>query len=341
MNNLIICQNIGIDVSKSSLMVSIAQKMLDQSVVIKSTKNFSNNLSGFESIEKWIQSFTDSNVAIYYTMEATGVYYENYAYWLYENKKSVSVILAKQAKKYFESLNIKSKTDEIDAKVLAQMGVERKLSLWIPASIQMRNLKQLSRERNALKDEQTAIKNQNHALKHSHEPDKKTLERINKRLDLISQQIQEIEQDMKNIMDSDTDLKERMTNVCTIKGVGFITAISIVAETNGFALFNSRSQLVCYAGYNVVQKQSGTSLNAPTKISKKGNKHIRKTLYFPAITASRYDDKMKSTYQTITNKTNIKMKGSVAVQRKILVLIYTLFKNNQPYNENYIPKKSA
>ena len=341
MNNQIICQNIGIDVSKLTLMVSIAQKKLDQSVVIKSTKSFSNNLSGFESMEKWILPFTDSTVGIHYTMEATGVYYENLAYWLYENQKSVSVILAKQAKKYAESLNIKSKTDEIDAKVLAQMGVERKLSLWTPASVQMRNLKQLSRERNALIDEQTAIKNQNHALKHSHEPDQKTLERINKRLLLIHQQVQEIEQDMKNIMDNDANLKERINKVCTIKGVGLITAISIIAETNGFALFHSRSQLVCYAGYNVVQRQSGTSINSPTKISKRGNKHIRKTLYFPAISACQHDPKMKNTYQTITNKTNIKMKGSVAVQRKLLVLIYTLFKNNQKYDENYSPKKAA
>lgn len=341
MNHQLICQNIGIDVSKSSLMVSIAQKMLDQSVVIKSTKSFSNNLSGFERMENWLLSLTDSSISIHYTMEATGVYYENLAYWLYENQKSVSVILAKQAKKYAESLNIKSKNDEIDAKVLAQMGVERKLSLWIPASVQMRTLKQLSRERSALKDEQTAIKNQNHALKHSHEPDQKTLERIKKRLALIDEQIQEIEQDMKNIMDKDANLKERIDNVCTIKGVGFITAISIIAETNGFALFHSRSQLVCYAGYNVVQKQSGTSLNAPTRISKRGNKHIRKTLYFPAISASQHDPKMRNTYQTISDKTNIKMKGSVAVQRKLLVLIYTLFKNNQKYDEQYSTKKTA
>ena len=60
MNHQLICQNVGIDISKSSLMVSIAQKMLDQSVVIKSTKSFSNTLSGFESMEKWVLSFIDS-----------------------------------------------------------------------------------------------------------------------------------------------------------------------------------------------------------------------------------------------------------------------------------------
>ena len=341
MTNPVIRQNVGIDVSKATITVAVAQKMLDQSVVIKFTKTFANNLSGFESMAKWISQFSDASMAIHYCMEATGVYYESLAYWLFEGQKPVSVILAKQAKKYAESLNIKSKTDDIDARVLAQMGVERMLSLWSPASLQLRNLKQLSRERNALKDEQTAIKNQQHALTYSHKPDEKSIKRIQNRLDLIKKQTQEIEQDMKNIVDNDQNLKERIDNVCTIKGVGFITAISIIAETNGFALFNSRSQLVCYAGYNVVQKQSGTSVNGKAKISKNGNKHIRKTLHFPALTAAKYDPKMKNTYQRIAEKTNIKMKGAVAVQRKILVLIYTLFKNNEKFDENYSPKKAA
>ena len=341
MTNSIIRQNVGIDVSKSSITVAIAQKMLDQSVVIKSTKTFVNNLSGFEAMTKWIQQFTDRSLVIHYCMEATGVYYESLAYWLFESQKPVSVILAKQAKKFAESLNVKSKTDDIDARVLAQMGVDRVLSLWSPASTQMRNLKQLSRERSALKDEQSAIKNKLHALNHSHMPDERSIERIKDRLALIEKQTKEVEQDMKNIVAKDPDLKERIDNVCTIKGVAFITAISIIAETNGFALFHSRSQLVCYSGYNVVEKQSGTSVKGKTKISKKGNKHIRKTLHYPALSAAQHDPKMKETYQRINQKTDIKMKGAVAVQRKILVLIYTLFKNNEKFDENYSSKKAA
>ncbi len=341
MTNPIIRQNIGIDISKASISVAIAQKRLDQSVVFPSSKSFENTLSGFEKMNRWIAQFTDPTVEVHYTMEATGVYYESLAYWLFENQKPVSVILAKQFKSYAQSLNIQSKTDGIDARILAQMGVERKLSLWSAVSGQMRQLKQLSRERNSLMDEQTAIKNQLHALKHSYQPDQRSIGRIEGRLALIAQQIKEIQQEMSEILANDPPLKERIDHVCTIKGVSLITAIAIIAETNGFALFHSRSQLVAYAGYDVVRRQSGTSINAPTKISKKGNKHIRKTLYFPALSAAMHETAMKKTYQRITEKTNIKMKGAVAIQRRLLVLIYTLFKNNQPYNPNYVPKNAA
>lgn len=341
MTNTIIRQNVGIDISKSSISVAIAQKKLDQSVIILSSKIFANHSVGFEKMDKWVEQFADTSLEVHYTMEATGVYYESLAYWLFERQKPVSVILAKQVKTYAQSLNIKSKTDDIDARVIAQMGVERKLSSWSAVSKQMRTLKQLSRERNSLKEQQTAIKNQLHALKHSHEPEQRSIDRIEKHLLLIQEQIKEVEEDMQTILANDPTLQERVKNVCTIKGVGLITAIAIIAETNGFALFNSRSQLVCYAGYNVVQKQSGSSVNGQTKISKKGNKHIRKTLYFPALSALMNDQQMNQIYERIHQKTKIKMKGMVAIQRKLLVLIYTLFKNNQPFDENYGRNKAA
>ena len=338
MTNQIIRQNVGIDVSKATITVAIAQKKLDQSVVIKSTKTFSNNLAVFAKMDNWVKQFTDTQIAIHYNMEATGVYYEALAYWLYERQRPTSVILAKQFKNYAASLNIKSKTDDIDARVLAQMGVERVLSFWQPHSFQMRTLKQLSRERNALKDEQTDIKNQLHALNHSYRPDENNPKRVEKRLELIKQQIKEIEQDMKNILEKDPELKQRIDNVCTIKGVGLITAISIISEANGFALFRSKAQLVCYAGYNVVNKDSGTSVKSKPRISKKGNKNIRKSLHFPSLTAIQYDSKMQKTYDLIYDKTKIKMKGVVAIQRKILVLIYTIFKKNEAFDENYFQK---
>ena len=100
----------------------------------------------------------------------------------------------------------------------------------------------------------------------------------------------------------------------------------------------TKNQLVCYAGYNVVNKDSGTSVKSKPRISKKGNKNIRKSLHFPSLTPIQYDSKMQKTYDLIYDKTKIKMKGVVAIQRKILVLIYTIFKKNEAFDENYFQK---
>jgi hypothetical protein len=96
--------------------------------------------------------------------------------------------------------------------------------------------------------------------------------------------------------------------------------------------------LISYSGYDVVGKQSG-NMEAKTRISKKGNKNIRKALYFPATSAAIHDSQMKKTYERIHQKTAIKMKGNVTLQRKILVLIFTLYKNNVPYDKQHQQNK--
>ena len=333
-NQTILRQCVGIDISKDSFVACISHKTSTDEIIVKSTKKISNTPAGFSTLQQWVDKFTSPELPLIYVMEATGVYYESLAYDLIETDNSVSIQLAKNVKFFMQSHNIKSKTDDIDAQAIAQMGLERKLKLWQPGSTRMRLLKHLCRERRMIQEEQISIKNQSHAWKHSYKPDLNILKRLDNRILLIKAQIQEIEDEIKNIVDNDNDLSQRVNNVCTIKGVGFISAIAIIAETNGFALFNNKAQLISYAGYDVVRKQSGNS-ETKTRISKKGNKNIRKALFFPATTACRFNPKMKQTYENITQRTAVKMKGNVAVQRKMLILIYTIYKNNIPYDENY------
>ena len=93
-----------------------------------------------------------------------------------------------------------------------------------------------------------------------------------------------VEKNLKELIDSDKKLASKIKKIETIKGVGFITIIKIISETNGFLLFNSISQLVSYAGLDVIENESG-SFRGKTKISKKGNVRIRSSLYMPALSA--------------------------------------------------------
>ena len=121
----------------------------------------------------------------------------------------------------------------------------------------------------------------------------------------------------------------------TIKGVGLMTLATIVAETLGFEHFKSAKQVVSYAGYDVVQRESGTSIKGKTRISKKGNKYIRNALFFPAMVATRFNTDLKATYLRITSTKTSKMIGQVAIQRKLLVLVYTLWKTDSNYITGY------
>ena len=131
----------------------------------------------------------------------------------------------------------------------------------------------------------------------------------------------------------DEELNAKFKNLLTIKGVGVITAAVIIAETFGFKLFTSCRQLTSYAGYDVVERLSGTSIKGKPHISKKGNGRIRAALYCPAIVAGNFSPRFKAIYSQINERRTNKKIGQVALQRRLLVLMYSIWKSNTPYDE--------
>jgi transposase len=333
--------SVGNDISKDEMSVCFSQINAQQHVSIKGTRKFENNLRGWKSLQSWIARFRKiSDIPLSVVVEATGVYYEGFAYYFKDQGFNVSVILPNKSKNFARSLNIKTKNDLVDACLLAQMGLERILSIWKGMNAIMLKIKQLCRERIALQQMHTMVSNQLHAHSYSHKPQREIVKRMHKHLEFISNQIKVIEAELQQTCALDIPLQERVSNICTIKGIGLITALVVIAETNGFDLIENKAQLVSYAGYDVVENQSGTSLKGKTRISKKGNSHIRRALYFPALSAAAHEPKLQDIYQRIHQRNpKVKMIGAVAVQRKLLVLIYTLYKKNEPYDPKFEEKK--
>ena len=178
-----------------------------------------------------------------------------------------------------------------------------------------------------------------HAEKSGAWPNKQTLKRAQQRIAYISRQIGEIEGEIRELINSHQEIKKKVDKVCTIKGVGFLTAVTVIAETNGFNLIRNKKQLVSYAGLDVIVKDSGTKIRSKPRISKKGNKFLRKCLHYPALAAIRSTPLMKAQFSRLVSKHGVKMKAAVAVQRKLLVLIYTLWKKDEAFDDNYHLKK--
>jgi transposase len=336
MESKVVRQNVGCDLSKDDFKVCFHQMFTNQHKRIKGSRTFKNLPSGFKELVKWIDKRRDSDVELRLTMEATGVYYEQLVHYLNDNTDYyISVVLPNKTKAFFKSLNIKTKTDKMDAKILGQMGLERDIERWKPLSSNMRIIKQLSRDRISLVEHRTALLNRLHALKHSYSPHPQVIKRLKQQIKLLDRQEKEVEKQIKQCIKTDLALKERIDKICKVHGLGLVTVATIIGETGGFALFTSRSQVISYSGYDVVENQSGSSIKGKTRISKKGNKYIRRALHFPALVIIRYDPNFKQLYDRVYDRTKIKMKGLVAVQRKLLLLIYTLFKNNKAYDINY------
>ena len=126
----------------------------------------------------------------------------------------------------------------------------------------------------------------------------------------------------------------------SLPGVGLITVLTIVAETNGFALIRNLRQLSSYAGYDIIENQSGNK-QGKTRISKRGNARIRAVLYMAALSVIRHDKgPLRKCYERVAHRNPTAYKvANVAVQRKLLCLIYTLFKNGTTYDPYFQHKQ--
>ncbi|RYE27081.1 MAG: IS110 family transposase, partial [Sphingobacteriales bacterium] len=237
-----------------------------------------------------------------------------------------------KAKKYLQANGAKSKNDKIDAKGLAQIGAEKRLELWVPPSKMLYDLRCYTRQHQSLNEMNTAINNQLEAIRHSQFQSRDIVRQLEKTMKLLEKQIVEMELAIEKMIKSDEVLNNHYKHISTIKGIALLSFAVIAAETNGFVLFKDASSLVSYAGYDVVENQSGKHVGR-TKISKKGNSRIRRILHMPALCAVRDDQpQFRNLYERVYSATGIKMKGYVAVQKKLLVMAYYLWKKNQAYD---------
>lgn len=183
--------------------------------------------------------------------------------------------------------------------------------------------------------ERTMLKNQLHAERTSATSSESSVNRTKKRIALIDLQEKEIRGEIAILIKGDKTLVEKMKIVSSIPGIGNLTAVTIIAETNGFELIKNKRQLVSYAGLDVREKTSGTSVKSKPRISKRGNRNLRKVMHFPALAAIRTDERFRNIFLRIVSRHGIKMKAIVAIQRKLLELTFILWKNNSYYNSEH------
>jgi transposase len=331
-------QVVGIDVAQKELVVCLGRMSDDWSPELYASKTFANNPKGFEALEKWVKKMTDRQVNVRYVMEATGVYHERLAYYLADKDCTLSIVMPNKISNYFRTLDVKTVTDKTASETIARFGLERKLDGWKRPNPVFKRLRQITRERDQLVQTRTVAKNQLHAEQAEAEPNKGSVARINRQIALLNKQEQEIKAEIVEMINQDQELRKSIKLLSSIPGVGILTAATVLGETNGFELIRNKRQLASYAGLDVKEKQSGTSVKKKPCISKQGNKHLRKAMHMPALAAIRYNKRYKVIFVRLVSKHGIKMKAAVAVQRKLLEMMFTLYKNQTVYDKNYLNK---
>ncbi len=168
--------------------------------------------------------------------------------------------------------------------------------------------------------------------------DKIVVKNLRSLIKTIENDVENLKKRITEFVSKDPELLKKYKLVKPIKGLGILTFATVVAETGGFELFENQKQLVSYTGYDVVENQSGKRVGK-TRISKQGNIHLRRIMHMASFNVVRYKvGSFNQLYARVYDRTKLKMKGFVAVQRKLLCLIYSLWKTDSTLDPAYLTK---
>jgi transposase len=142
--------------------------------------------------------------------------------------------------------------------------------------------------------------------------------------------LEEIE---KQFIDSiNKNKKEDVDILTSIKGIGDTTASYFIAEIGSIERFENKKKLIAYIGTDPSIAQSGSSINKKGRISKKGSKSLRRTLYIMAMGTIRTNDYFKAYYLKKRQEGMQHRKAIVALINKLIRVIYALLKKREKFS---------
>ncbi len=316
--------SLGIDVSKLDLSLSL---LIDNKHY--QTK-IDNNQHGFKSFEKWIKKHNIQHVKA--CMEATGSYGRSFAHYLYNNQHDVHIVNPLCINAFAKSKLSRHKTDKVDSKLIAEFAQQNDLPLYSPREKNLQVLQDLYRCLQNLKHQAKQVQNYLENKKHLANSVCKAYARLAKS---ISKETIAVEAEINTLIDKTEDIKNKVTHMQTIPGIGKLTAVAILAEAPCLDNFTNARELAAYAGLTPKHKTSGTSVRGRSTISKMGSSTLRKALYFPAIVAKKHNPIFVKLNQKLASKGKPTKLILIAIMRKLLHIIFGVVKHNKPFDPNF------
>ena len=264
---------LGIDIAKAKIDVALALNGKFR------TKVFANTPSGFTQLDAWLQSYGVAHV--HAGMEATNVYWEALAQHLADAGHRVSVINPALIKAHAQSLGVRSKTDAVDARTIADFVREKAPAPWQPPSAAERRLRALVLRHQALVDMQVQEKNRYDTVR------EEVRDSVQTHLAWLAQELERLEQTIKQTLDDDDILRGKRDLLDSIPGLGERTIATLIAYGVTDSRFHQARQFVAFAGLSPQLHQSGSSVRGRPRLSKIGHAPLRRALYMLAMAALR------------------------------------------------------
>jgi len=313
----------GVEVSADVLVVAFDNGQLRSC-------EFPNNALGHQQMLRFLRKHATEVRAC---MESTGLYGLDAALVLHSQSGIEIMVANPRSVRHFGcAMMQRSKTDPIDAKLLAEYARRMPFQPWQPPSLQGRQLCALSRAIHQLTEMNTMQKNRLHAASVTETTPKIVLRELQRSLAHQQRSIQRLTREALQLIASDAELQKRFELLLSFPGIAQTSALQLLGELVLLSPdFNVR-QWVAYAGLDPRQYSSGKSVEKKVRISKVGNRHLRRALFMPALAAVRRDPQFRAYYRYLLAHGKLKMVALVAAMRKLLHGIYGVFQTQEPFN---------
>ena len=313
---------IGIDVSKDSFVAAYPGKNG------YTTKTFNNDTKGVRS---FITSLPEDCHCV---MEATGNYSMLLLYLLQQASIPTSMENPQKIKHFSRAMMSVTKTDEIDAKLIAMYGEKMNPEPYKIPSESILLLKQKRTVLRQLKKHLAATKNLQQSLAVLPKQDGASKRAVEKTIKFLSRQIAELEDEITNL--SNKEYKRQMDLLTSIKGIGETIASALIVATGGFTYFSNAKQISRYLGLCPTYQQSGTSVNVKGHINRNGDTYLRGQLYVAAFACLRHNTACRETYERLRANGKSGKAAIVAVDNKLIRQAFAVVTKNQPYVDGFV-----
>lgn len=312
----------GIDISKLTIDACLVRE-----VGKPLRKKLGNTPEGHDKLLRWVRSQA-GDVSLHFCMEATGVLGNALAEHLTEAGHCVSVENPARIKHFGLSLGADSKTDEEDALTIALYCRERRPEPWRLASPEVRRLVALMRRYASLQSllQQEVCRTTEPGLVDAVKAS------LGETIRFLREEIQRLKEEIDKHIEGHPQLRNDKHLLRTVPGVGEITALWILAELPSVDQFDSAQAAAAYCGLNPRECRSGTSVHRRSRLSKAGNRHLRKALYLPSIAAVRFNPRVRAIYDRLLESGRTKMCALGAAMRKLLMICFGVLKSQKPFD---------
>lgn len=322
---------VGIDVSKANLDCA-----LESSGKAPRSKRFPNTQAGLVALLEWAgKQALCSAAELHFVMEATGVYHEAAAHFLYEQGATVSIANPHRVREFAKGLAFRNKTDAQDRVVLLRFGQLTHPRAWQPAPLEVRQLRaliahlaaveaDLQRNRNRLEKAEIAS---------APEPVRRSLTQV---IDMLNQETAKLKRVIHEHIDHHPGLKQDQKLLESIPAIGEKNAWQLLSLLRSHH-FLSAAQAAAFVGLVPVEHQSGSSVWKRPHLAKTGSAKLRASLYMAAVSAIRCNPDVKALYLRLVQAGKCKMAALGAAMRKLIHISFGVLKHQVPYAPQGVP----